>query len=573
MDRLDSGNFSLTDSEEFDSQFHNSSESNSEDESLELESLPDVPFHSAAPDYLALTQDKPFLLTLHQAMQKALDKTRIRFQNSVFRVEITSKKYNYNTPWGSSKISSGNGSGFVVEFKGNVFFVTNAHVAENSVKLKIRFPDSSTLYDVDVICIDHDCDIALLKPKVDIDFIEPLTIGKPPKLRSLLTVVGFPMGGEEVCITEGTISRIEVSDYVHSGAQFLQIQHQAPQNPGNSGGPAVNESGELIGIAFQGIYGAAALEYIIPTQILTHFLEDFLQSGLYRGFPDIGINCQFFKNKFQIAKYLKDATDIGIMVTKIDPLCSSHGILMKNDIIVSIEGHEIKSDGSIKTDFCPRLNWTHYIYMHHIGDDLNLGVIRKDEYLELQIPLRNRVNTTKLCAIEEREKPPTYYFVNGVAFAPLTQNLLSYIDIAEIPDESETIAKKFKGQEAVVIISIFPTEYTEDLDGEHSIVTQVDGIEVRNFKHFVSLVESGIGEFVEMILKDESKLDIKRISPEENLRVLEEFGIKSLKSSDLDHPKLPEIGYPEFTDEIIPYDFSEDPEPKVKRTKITEFLL
>lgn len=54
-------------------------------------------------------------------------------------------------------------------------------------------------------------------------------------------------------VTSGVVSRIEVTSYVHGAAELLGIQIDAAINSGNSGGPAFNNQGECVGIAFQSL--------------------------------------------------------------------------------------------------------------------------------------------------------------------------------------------------------------------------------------------------------------------------------------------------------------------------------
>lgn len=54
-------------------------------------------------------------------------------------------------------------------------------------------------------------------------------------------------------VTSGVVSRIEVTSYVHGAAELLGIQIDAAINSGNSGGPAFNNKGECVGIAFQSL--------------------------------------------------------------------------------------------------------------------------------------------------------------------------------------------------------------------------------------------------------------------------------------------------------------------------------
>lgn len=75
-------------------------------------------------------------------------------------------------------------------------------------------------------------------------------------------------------VTSGVVSRIEVTSYVHGAAELLGIQIDAAINSGNSGGPAFNNKGECVGIAFQSLkVGSPPVGYpkvdLLPFQCLS----------------------------------------------------------------------------------------------------------------------------------------------------------------------------------------------------------------------------------------------------------------------------------------------------------------
>ena len=70
---------------------------------------------------------------------------------------------------------------------------------------------------------------------------------------NVLGVCRFPIGGESISVTSGVVSRIEVTSYVHGAAELLGVQIDAAINSGNSGGPAFNNRGQCVGIAFQSL--------------------------------------------------------------------------------------------------------------------------------------------------------------------------------------------------------------------------------------------------------------------------------------------------------------------------------
>ena len=69
-----------------------------------------------------------------------------------------------------------------------------------------------------------------------------------PAMKQSVSVYGYPVGGEQLSITQGVVSRIEYRSIAY-GSSAVRIQVDAALNPGNSGGPAVSD-GKLIGLVF-----------------------------------------------------------------------------------------------------------------------------------------------------------------------------------------------------------------------------------------------------------------------------------------------------------------------------------
>ncbi|MFN8321562.1 MAG: serine protease [Chitinophagales bacterium] len=166
------------------------------------------------------------------------------------------------------------GTGFLVSKKGYV--LTNYHVVRNakSVQLKGVGGDFSTLYGIDVVAVDVDNDLALLKFKnPNMLFDEP-----PYALAKTITgqgakafVLGYPLAtsmGEEIKLTDGLISA--KSGYKGSLSQY---QFSAPIQPGNSGSPLFNEAGDVIGIANAKLESAESAGYAIKSQYIYTFLS------------------------------------------------------------------------------------------------------------------------------------------------------------------------------------------------------------------------------------------------------------------------------------------------------------
>ena len=139
--------------------------------------------------------------------------------------------------------SSGSASGFIITADGLV--ITNEHVVSGETSVGVWLTNGRR-YDADVLELDATSDLALLQIDGG-DSFQAFAIGNPDTVRMghEVLALGFPLAdeiGTNLTVTRGIISSTRVED----GVQLLQTD--ASLNPGNSGGPLVNNNGEVIGV-------------------------------------------------------------------------------------------------------------------------------------------------------------------------------------------------------------------------------------------------------------------------------------------------------------------------------------
>ena len=139
------------------------------------------------------------------------------------------------------------GSGIIVDRRG--YIVTNAHVVANAVNIKVvTFSSERTVYPATIIRKDLENDIAILK--IEPDSPMPTAIlgdSDMIKVADRVLTVGAPFGLEQT-VTAGIISDDSRNLVIDGQTYDGMIQTDAAINRGNSGGPLVNVSGEVIGI-------------------------------------------------------------------------------------------------------------------------------------------------------------------------------------------------------------------------------------------------------------------------------------------------------------------------------------
>jgi putative serine protease PepD len=142
------------------------------------------------------------------------------------------------------------GSGFVYDTAGHV--ITNYHVVQGATSLEVTLADGST-YDATVVGTDPSTDLAVLKVDAPSSKLHPLALGDSSDVAvgDGVVAIGSPYGLEET-VTSGIVSALGRTIESTNGYSIPgTIQTDAAINHGNSGGPLLNLSGQVIGVTSQ----------------------------------------------------------------------------------------------------------------------------------------------------------------------------------------------------------------------------------------------------------------------------------------------------------------------------------
>ncbi len=161
--------------------------------------------------------------------------------------------------------SLGSGSGF---FIGKGLIATNYHVVEKGTKKVYKQVGKDKWYNItDTVKIDKQRDLAILKVS-DVDAPAlPLGNSDGVQIGQSVYAVGNPIGVLEGTFAPGFVSSIRGKEPNKS------IQITAPISPGSSGGPLLNDKGEVIGIIVGGITEGQNLNFAIPSNYLKELLD------------------------------------------------------------------------------------------------------------------------------------------------------------------------------------------------------------------------------------------------------------------------------------------------------------
>jgi serine protease Do len=233
----------------------------------------------------------------------------------------------------------GAGSGFIIDEDG--FVVTNHHVVADASSIKVVLKDGKE-YEAKLIGGDKLTDLALLKidAEKDLPYVTFSKDGKT-KVGDWVVTVGNPFGLGNT-VTAGIVSAHHRQIGQGPYDDFIQID--APINKGNSGGPAFNTKGEVIGVntaIFSPTGGSVGIGFAIPAASADKIIAKLKEHGkVERGW--LGVEIQPVNNG--IAEGLGLDTPKGAIVARVipDSPADKAGV-QSGDVILSVNGEEVTS--------------------------------------------------------------------------------------------------------------------------------------------------------------------------------------------------------------------------------------
>ena len=182
----------------------------------------------------------------------------------------------------------GQGSGFITRSDG--VLLTNAHVVEGAGTVTVTLPDGRS-FPGKVLGADSLTDVAVVKVAAQGLPVAPLANSADVRPGQWAIAIGNPLGLDNT-VTMGIVSAIARHNALGGGQRVAYIQTDAAVNPGNSGGPLINDRGQVIGIntAIRQAPGAG-LSFAIPINKAKQVAQQILQRGR-ASHPYLGVRLQ-----------------------------------------------------------------------------------------------------------------------------------------------------------------------------------------------------------------------------------------------------------------------------------------
>ena len=323
------------------------------------------------------SEDDADALALHIAEEETgaeLSAEEIYTTACASTVGVTVPGYAYNI-FGQTDASTVTGTGIVLSEDG--YILTNYHVIEaayvKGAAVRVITYDEND-YDAEVIGVETDSDIAVLK--IEADGLVPAQMGDSGDLRVGQTIyaVGNPLGELTYTMTSGIVSALNRLITTDENVAVNMFQIDAAINSGNSGGPVFNTSGQVIGMvtAKYSLYGMEGLGFAIPISDACEIASDLVEKGYVSGKAYLGLKTATVSPS--VARYYGMVQGVYVYTVE-EGSCSEAAGLLPGDIITAIDGTSVRNSSELVRE----------VRLYHAGDSAVLTVHRDQETIEITV--------------------------------------------------------------------------------------------------------------------------------------------------------------------------------------------
>ena len=272
------------------------------------------------------------------------------------------------------------GTGVIVTEDG--YILTNYHVVEGGSDCYIAL-DTGASYQASYVAGDPVNDLAVLKvdardlPAAEFGDSEDLEVG------DTVYAIGNPLGYELWgTMTDGIVSAVDRNVTV-DGRTMTLIQTNAALNSGNSGGPLINEYGQVVGLNVikmsSSYFSIEGLGFAIPSATMDRVVDDLLASGETQLQPVLGLSVLLEATQLS-------ETESGLEVVEVtEGLAADRAGVRVGDYVLAADGYPLETSKD--------LLWVRR--QKRIGDELTMTLWRDGEILEVTLSLRESVEETE----------------------------------------------------------------------------------------------------------------------------------------------------------------------------------
>ena len=273
---------------------------------------------------------------------------------------------------------SGVGTGVIIDTEGHI--LTIDHVLEDARSTTVTLHDGAD-YSAEIVGRDPATDLAVIK--IDATGLVPATLGKSSDLLvgEDVVAIGYALGFEGApTVSKGVVSALgrTIDTDRHITMSDL-IQTDASVNPGNSGGPLVNDRAEVIGINTAVIRGVQGIGFAINIDDATLVAQQLVDQGFVRrGYMGVLYDTL---NSILALRLGLDADAKGVLLRRVVPNTpAADAGLQPGDVIIEMGGQKLRNTAELSK----------LLMSHQSGDTLDIVVLRNSREVTVTITLGER---------------------------------------------------------------------------------------------------------------------------------------------------------------------------------------
>jgi serine protease Do len=301
---------------------------------------------------------------------------------------------------------AGEGSGFFITADG--YAVTNNHVVDHATSVQVT-TDDGTVYPAKVVGTDSKTDLALIKVDGKKDFAFVKFAEHAPRIGDWVVAVGNPFGLGGT-VTAGIVSASGRDIGAGSYGDYLQID--APINKGNSGGPAFDVNGNVIGVntaIFSPSGGSVGIGFDIPADTAKTVVAQLKENGhVTRGW--LGVQIQPVTAEIAESIGLKKAAGAMVSEPQSGSPAAKAGI-ESGDVITAVNGTQVKDARELART----------IGMMAPDSSVKLDIVRNGEPRSITVTLAQVPNGQRASAEEDNAQPTSGMPHLGLQVAPASE--------------------------------------------------------------------------------------------------------------------------------------------------------
>lgn len=381
------------------------------------------------------------------------------------------KRFFGEPPFEQKRIQRSLGSGFIIQFEGNKYILTNRHVVNNSTEIRISTPQGRT-FTAELVGQDEMLDVAVLKPNNSrANTLPSVVLGDSAteEIGNWVIAIGNPWGLQHT-VTWGIISALDrdVPKPGGNGKFRGMIQTDAAVNPGNSGGPLVNMDGEVIGINTAIARLSEGINFAVPIDSVKTVLPQLINKGeVIRAWLGVGIQ--------SLTPALAEQFDVkpgeGVLVAQVfKGWPAEKAGLKKGDIILKVGEEKVESVNELQRA----------IMFKNVGQTVTLTILREGQELVLEATLAKRPLESELSSQTQPQMEEESVQKFGIKVERNSKELADQLDLSTT--------------QSVVIVEVTPGSKA-DWAGLKigDVILEVNGQIIRSVRDWNQIV-SGISE-------------------------------------------------------------------------------